>query len=356
MHVFLRSVIRAAVCIVVALASDEATGMEQKTVTLKTDLEVEQLSVFGKIQVYGGSTNHDINLKTDFIGNIYQGRVLIENNGKQTVLLDKLTSSCGCTLAQPSSPEILPGETQNLLIQVAKKSIGVFKEKIDIQLAGRVHQLRISGELLPQISSSDEVVFAKNGSSEIDLQLHDDRIKPEQLSFAIAGEIASVESSRYLGHGDPCIRLTLKRVDVARFTDRIVVVPQLKTESGAFDLVPITLNTRFVGMVRVVPSTVFVRPGIPVRIFLFGDVEAIVSESKTHEGFARLSAVRLEKDSAVDEGKDARVLVDPIKNGVALTVDGDPNKLFDSDGIISATCAGVDLRFRVRILRKEEEE
>lgn len=74
----------------------------------------------------------------------------ILNTGKQPIVVENASASCGCTIPEKPEKPINPGETGKLKVQYNAATVGPFKKDIFIKLAGieQPKTVQITGEVL----------------------------------------------------------------------------------------------------------------------------------------------------------------------------------------------------------------
>lgn len=310
-----------------------------------TDTAVKRLRELGKINVSGGSADHEIDLGSHFPGKIHQGRVTIINDTDETVSVGQIVSSCGCTLAQSSDEKILPGQSQYLLIQVNKNAPGSFGERVDVRIGGRTHQLMIEGKIAPRLSSDEVIEFDEIGRSTLKLVVHDDKLDRESIRFQIAGSAVEIASQIVTKDG---VELTLVRQDLARFENGLTLIPAATMDGSPLDFSPIVFQVKYHGVVRTVPGTAYYSKGKAIRLFLIGDVDSIIS--RAGEGGDKLEIkMHVSQEGKQPEDLDVVATVKPMKGTVSLTFQKDfPKGNYD----VSASCADINFRFEVNSLEE----
>ena len=70
-----------------------------------------------------------------------------KNTGKQPIIISKIKSSCGCTVASKPSKPVMPGETSEINVKYATNRIGAFSKTITItsNASQTIKQLKIKG-------------------------------------------------------------------------------------------------------------------------------------------------------------------------------------------------------------------
>lgn len=75
-----------------------------------------------------------------------------KNIGKQPIIINKIKSSCGCTVASKPNKPIMPGETSEINIKYDTKRIGAFSKTITITSNADqpIKQLKIKGKIVKE--------------------------------------------------------------------------------------------------------------------------------------------------------------------------------------------------------------
>ena len=75
-----------------------------------------------------------------------------KNTGNQPIIISKIKSSCGCTVASKPSKPIMPGETSEINIKYDTKRIGAFSKTITITSNANqpIKQLKIKGKIVKE--------------------------------------------------------------------------------------------------------------------------------------------------------------------------------------------------------------
>jgi hypothetical protein len=75
-----------------------------------------------------------------------------KNTGNQPIIISKIKSSCGCTVASKPSKPIMPGETSEINIKYDTKRIGAFSKTITITSNANqpIKQLKIKGKIIKE--------------------------------------------------------------------------------------------------------------------------------------------------------------------------------------------------------------
>jgi len=77
------------------------------------------------------------------------------NTGKQPIVVENASASCGCNIPEKPEKPINPGETGKLKVQYNAATVGPFKKDIFIKLAGieQPKTVQIVGEVLANDNS-----------------------------------------------------------------------------------------------------------------------------------------------------------------------------------------------------------
>ncbi|MCL2510738.1 MAG: DUF1573 domain-containing protein [Bacteroidales bacterium] len=72
------------------------------------------------------------------------------NTGKEPLVIEKATSSCGCTVPNPPKYPILPGQTDSIAVKYDTKRVGGINKTINIvsNASNSPMSLRISGNVV----------------------------------------------------------------------------------------------------------------------------------------------------------------------------------------------------------------
>ena len=299
----------------------------------------------GRFPLTETSWVHQFDLGSHFVGKIHQGRVVVQNDSPALVAIENFISSCSCTLAQASERNIPPGEKQYLLVQIKKGGLGSFMEKVDVRLAGRVHEIKLRGTMLPRISFADPIRFSKDQVSSIRLDIHDKAIDTDDIELEILGGQLSIADRQNL---ESRIVATLKRTDKHRFMDNVTVIPTITAKGEEQRLDPLVVPVSFSGVVRAVPKTVFVRKGKLVRLFLIGDVKQLVDQSETANGKVTIST-ELESTDGKHLQRELIADVKPMNRTAALTFSEGWGEIPRGKYTAEAICGSVNFRFRVQV-------
>ncbi|MBK7867459.1 MAG: DUF1573 domain-containing protein [Ignavibacteriales bacterium] len=73
------------------------------------------LAQFQGPKIYGPATKYDFGAIEQ--GAIVKHKFVIVNNGDQLLVIDKVVSSCGCTVAEPEKKELKPSETTTIAVE-----------------------------------------------------------------------------------------------------------------------------------------------------------------------------------------------------------------------------------------------
>ena len=330
-------------------ADDPGNDSQRKTLVLATDEEVERMPLFGTlvVETKGAANEVSIDLGTFFLGKIHQGRVAIVNSGNSTVSVGRLMSSCGCTLAQHSSKTIEPGEKQYLLIQIAKRTLGSFVEKIECDVSGIQHRLLIKGAVRRRVTADEELVIGKQGLGTVHIDIHDEATPAESFKFEVVGGQFTIVNAVPMENR---VHLTLKRMDTSRFTESVHLIPVVHADGRPVELSPLPVHVRFSGIVRAVPSRIYVTAGKPLRVFLFGDVEQILARAADSNDRVSVHIEAIDPKGQVAEDLESDASIRKLSRGVSLTfqnpIDGDGGDEYT----LNSSCEGIELSFTVRIL------
>ncbi|QDV88556.1 DUF1573 domain-containing protein [Planctomycetes bacterium TBK1r] len=328
------------------IAVAEEAKPTQEILLSKT--EVSQLPLFGTIMVSDGPTESTVDLGKSFSGTIHQGRVIVNNDATQPVRVGNMITSCGCTLATPEDGSIAPGDQKHVLLQVAKRGVGNFSEKVSLELAGRFHTINLKGRLAPRVTCADELVFPDGGTGSIEIVMHDENYRNSALEFEVSGGYASIVDSRTIGENT---KLTFQWTDDTRFIDNLQLRTfVLRPNRERLELTPLLIPLKHPGRIRSVPSTVFIHPDKDFRLFLFGDIESIASKAKEGDGTLKIGLKSVSENSMP-----IRILTaSAVSNtkSVILTFSGkDVIDLKDGETLL-ASCEDIEFRFKVRSLEK----
>ncbi|WP_436716712.1 DUF1573 domain-containing protein [Roseiconus lacunae] len=311
-----------------------------------TEEEFSRLPILAKVEAIGGKVVHRVKLSKGFEGEDQIFRVQIVNNGDTDVSIKKLVSSCGCTLAQPKDREIPEGGVGYVLVRLLRSRVGGFEEAVTIPLAGREHQGIFEGTTVRRISGPPEVEFDSKGTASLKISVIDPEIDIAALSFVVAGNHAKVVDK----HSEAeTVTLELSWNRRTRFAESLLLVPKLQSADGDAHLIPMTIRTRFSGMVRVVPTSLYIREGVPPRIFLFGDLSELTSKSSNADD------PRLDVHCTIlpqgGQGPPRQCVVSAkikaLKGVVSLTFDKEAFSDVASGSVVSAELYGSSARFSV---------
>lgn len=73
-----------------------------------------------------------------------------KNEGRTPILISKIKSSCGCTVASKPQKPIMPGETASINVKYDTKRIGSFSKSITItsNAKEKIKRIRIKGNVI----------------------------------------------------------------------------------------------------------------------------------------------------------------------------------------------------------------
>lgn len=328
------------------LRGDEVNKLRQTSVVTTLSV-VESLPVYGTIHASGEKTIHSLDLGEHFLGKIHRGRVAIINDSVAPISISQIISSCGCTLAQPSDDNILPGEKQYLLVQVTKNSIGNFTEDIDVRLAGLQHQLQIKGAMKPRVTTSDMLVFDKTGVGSIMVNVHDKSLDPESLHLKVTDERFEITGQEV---SPRAVKLMIKRMDLGQFPDSVQIVPAVSVQGAEAGIAPLQVPIRFDGVVRAVPETVYMINNKPLRVFVLGDVRSVLEQIDDSTGSVELKVriITVSGETVHEQLLPAAVL--HLARGLSLTFKNEFQKLPKGDYTLVASCASINFSVKLRFL------
>ena len=108
--------------------------------------------------------------KPDVIGfgNVYQGvpirgRVAVHNHTGSDLLIRKVTTTCGCTVAYPESSSIAKSGSTEVLLELVPKKAERFGVKVRILTESGEHEFRVTGNCRPRlIPKSRELNYTRD--------------------------------------------------------------------------------------------------------------------------------------------------------------------------------------------------
>lgn len=73
-----------------------------------------------------------------------------KNEGNTPIIITKIKSSCGCTIASKPSKPVMPNETAQINVKYATKRIGSFSKTITISsnASEKIKQIKIKGNVV----------------------------------------------------------------------------------------------------------------------------------------------------------------------------------------------------------------
>ena len=77
------------------------------------------------------------------------------NTGSEPIIITKVKTSCGCTVASKPNKPIMPGETSEINIKYATNRLGAFSKTITVtsNASEPIKQLKIKGKVIKNTNS-----------------------------------------------------------------------------------------------------------------------------------------------------------------------------------------------------------
>lgn len=84
---------------------------------------------------------------------------VFSNTGKEPLIIEKATSSCGCTVPNPPLYPILPGQKDSISVKYNTNNVGVIGKTVTIisNATNSNQQMRIKGKVVDKKSESGNV-------------------------------------------------------------------------------------------------------------------------------------------------------------------------------------------------------
>ncbi|WP_231742274.1 DUF1573 domain-containing protein [Stieleria varia] len=300
---------------IVGLSRNHVLGDEaiHKSEIVLSSEAVEKLPVYGRIMSNGEQSRHRLELGTAFLGSVFQGRVVVINSGEHGIRIERIKSSCGCTIAQSSEREISPEGSQSVLIQVSRKGLGAFAESVDVIISGRQHTIELKGRIQAPVWPQSELVIGEDGEGEVTLEIRDGTIALDSISFEPDSDQFKILEKRVL---DDEVWLKIARNDSGQFYEAIHLQPRVE---GDRKFEPVSIRVKYEGVIRAVPKTLYIAAARDLRFFLFGDVSSIIpKENSRIDVFIEL---KLKEGGTASKTVEAKMTV--LKQGVSLSFSSD---------------------------------
>ena len=114
------------------------------TVQAQSDEQVGELSFESEVVDYGTIVQNDNGLRV----------FKMTNTGNAPVIISRIKSSCGCTVASKPEKPVLPGETAQIEVSYDTKRIGRFAKFITVESNAKNSRinLKITGEIIKKPS------------------------------------------------------------------------------------------------------------------------------------------------------------------------------------------------------------
>jgi len=278
-----RNLLRCSIGFLAVVAVADLSGQEstEKTSFQVTRSTLDSLPVLANLTLglSPDSVNKDevkiivTDLGRRFFGESMSGVLMITNSSMETLVIESVKASCGCTTAVPVERRLPPGGATQILLKIAFRKAGKFEVeiRIDSNLGERTVQLHSTVEsrvsLVSQIievekdaTTANAVIVVNDDSIEADsLRLLDE--KGGNLSLVAVGE------PRTFGFAVPLNDF-----------DSLALPLALRATDGNSELALLNLTVRKKGRFRVVPGTVFAQATsgqIAFRFFVVGDASEI---------------------------------------------------------------------------------
>ncbi|MBT8271449.1 MAG: DUF1573 domain-containing protein [Flavobacteriaceae bacterium] len=119
-------------------------GLSYNTIQAQSDEKIGELSFESEVVNYGTIAQNENGLRV----------FRFTNTGNAPVVISRVKTSCGCTLASKPEKPVLPGETAQIEVNYDTKRIGKFSKSLTVESNARNPrmQLKITGEIIKKPS------------------------------------------------------------------------------------------------------------------------------------------------------------------------------------------------------------
>jgi len=286
---------------------------------------LDKLPVFQSVVFDGAPQKAEVDLGKKFIGDAIVGAIRVTNTTNQTLSIDSVKASCGCTTAHPSVSTVAPSESAKILTRMQLAKGGAFSNSVEVATSAGVALVTFSGTAQMRVGLVDETVRVAMDSNAIEfqVQVNDPQLDWSDLQLRSDSK-TTVTKLEKLSPTTCAFSVLLSGTPAPVST--ICLVPFTHDK----ELEPLYLKVTRAGTVKVTPSNVYgsVTDGeLRFRVFISGDISEadrqvregtlVLSDGKSRLskqvgisskslGTSQLLAVALAFDSGLDafEGSD----------------------------------------------------
>ena len=105
------------------------------------------------------------------LGESYAFLLPVYNNTRSTVLIEQLTTSCGCTGAVLEQRELARYRTAEILLSIRPKETGTFESKVKLLTDWGWRRIELNGLTLPSFQTDPEVLTIAPGGRKVEFHL-----------------------------------------------------------------------------------------------------------------------------------------------------------------------------------------
>ena len=158
-----------------------------------------------------------IELGDSFVGELVEGICEIKNETNSPLTIEKISTTCGCTMVYPEKQDWPPGSTVRLITRVKPGKHGAYGVGIKIELKDGTFACSLKGRALSAVEiATKEIEFGDDGKDGVvELRVNDARVSLEEVSLKMDGnELDRVSHSER--EEKPVLTFRVPRKDAVR--------------------------------------------------------------------------------------------------------------------------------------------
>lgn len=239
--------------------------------------------------LFSGANEVRVQVPDVFVNDDAQIIVELFNDGNAALSVDKLKSSCGCTVPTLVDSTVDIGKFAEMLVQYHTSKPGGLESKVEVEFGGKPFVISSTGSIKRPLVEQNANLILEERRAEISIKVADTRLDPTKFTWQCLPSSFSFTDVRF---EDGEIKGTLVH-DGERFPSLVNLMPFI----GKQALAPLGFTLQHRGQIQAITKRIYTQKSQELRLIVTGDMSSIGKETSgvlRYEGQSHEVSVRVQ--------------------------------------------------------------